>query len=403
MAPLPPPLPANLTPPPVPEKRKSYGMKALFLGLQCCLLMIGILAVWLLLYSRENSNQSVSEEIHTEWGGAAHINGPVIKQSPDSKESFFPESFICKAEVDTKSLHRNIYETEVFIATVDISGTFEKSQLHATTDTLYMQVEVNPERIDNLSPLKLGDVSLNWSKYEYGIRAEINVAQLPDNIDFSTAFDIRGAEQLFIDPAGYKSKITIAGEAPNPSFKGNSLPTERKIDGNRFYACWEWSSNQPGIKDPDCNCVGTWFLVGVDRYQKVHRSLKYAFFFIFLTYLSVFFTEIFTKRDIPLLNYFLIGAALIIFYTLLLSFAEHFSFGASYLTASAMTILLITLYMWKMLQSRKTASLIGLILTGEYLSCYVMLSLSAYALLYGSLLLFLVLAAMMYGSLRINR
>ena len=133
------------------------------------------------------------------------------------------------------------------------------------------------------------------------------------------------------------------------------------------------------------------------------RALKYAFIIILLTYLSVLFTEMITKRNIPLLNYFLIGAALIIFYSLLLSMSEHVSFGIAYLIAAAMTVLLITGYMWKMLGSRKVAIIIGLILTGMYGSCYIMLTLSTYALLLGSLILFAALAAVMYGSLKLQK
>ena len=109
------------------------------------------------------------------------------------------------------------------------------------------------------------------------------------------------------------------------------------------------------------------------------------------------------KRDIPLLNYFLIGAALIIFYTLLLSFSEHLSFGIAYIIASVMTIALIAGYMWKMLCSRKAGIVTGTILSLLYASCYILLSLSTYALLLGSLIIFIALAAMMYGSLQINR
>ena len=124
---------------------------------------------------------------------------------------------------------------------------------------------------------------------------------------------------------------------------------------------------------------------------------------ILLTYISVLFTEIVMKRNIPLVNYFLIGAALIIFYTLLLSFSEHMSFGIAYVIASIMTIALIAGYMWKMLSSRKTGIVIGTILSVLYISCYILLSLSTYALLLGSLILFIALAAMMYGSLQIKR
>ena len=101
-------------------------------------------------------------------------------------------------------------------------------------------------------------------------------------------------------------------------------------------------------------------------------------------------------------NYFLIGAALILFYCLLLALSEHISFGWAYLVAMAMTVGLITIYMWRMLRSRKVGLVMGSILTVIYTSCYIMLCVSSYALLMGSLLLFCALAGLMYGSLRIN-
>ena len=58
--------------------------------------------------------------------------------------------------------------------------------------------------------------------------------------------------------------------------------------------------------------------------------------------------------------------------------------------------------MWKMLCSRKAGIVTGTILSVLYASCYI-LSLSTYALLLGSLIIFIALAAMMYGSLQINR
>lgn len=88
---------------------------------------------------------------------------------------------------------------------------------------------------------------------------------------------------------------------------------------------------------------------------------------------------------------------------MLLSFSEHLSFGTAYLIASTMTVVLIAGYMWKMLASRKVGIVIGLILTCLYGSCYIMLSLATYALILGSLILFVALAAMMYGSLKIKR
>lgn len=394
-----------LTPPPIPYKRRmSYGTKILLLSLQCELLMIGTLAIWIISYSRDERNKDVAEQIANEWGGSVYIQGPTVKEYLDSASWFRPESFTCKADVETKSLHRNIYEAEVFNAHVAMSGSFNKDSIAISSDTIFIELGVNTKQLAKIMPLKIGDKTIDWHKSDHFLFAEVNVKDMPQKIDFSTELEIHGSAALFIKQIGNQSLVTIDGEAPNPSFRGSSLPNERSLRGRRFSARWESDDVPVGVtyKD-DFGFVGTNFLVGVDRYQKVSRSLKYAFIIILLTYICVLFTEIVMKRNIPLFNYFLIGAALIIFYTLLLSFSEHMSFGIAYVIASIMTIALIAGYMWKMLCSRKTGIVIGTILTVLYISCYILLSLSTYALLLGSLILFIALAAMMYGSLQIKR
>lgn len=389
-----------------PECRKnmSYGVKALFLGLQCGLLMIGALVIWGMSYSRSERSQNVAEKIAAEWGDKVYICGPIVKEHPDSAAQFRPETFICGANVETKSLHRNIYEAEVFNAHVSMSGTFDKDSIAAPDDTLYVKLGIETGQIVKLSPLKIGGKTVDWCKSANYLFAKINLSDMPRTFDYSTDMDIHGSQSIFINPIGYKSSITIDGEAPNPSFRGYRLPEERNIRGSRFSAQWESDDTPIGVPYQDeHDYVGVNFLVGVDRYQKVSRSLKYAFLIIVLTYLSVLFAEIIMQRNIPLLNYFLIGAALVLFYLLLLALTEILSFGMAYLIASAMTIALISGYMWKMLESRKIGVVIGAILTGLYGCCYVLLSLSAYALLLGSLVLFIALAALMYCSLRIKR
>lgn len=389
---------------PEPHKRMSLGVKILLLGLQCGLLMIGALAIWNMSYSRDERNKDVAKQIVSEWGRSVYIQGPTVKGHPDSDAWVRPSSFTCAANVETKSLHRNIYEAEVFNANVKLTGSFSKDSISMFSDTVYLELEVDTKQIAKLSDLKIGGQTVNWSKSDSFLLAKVDVSDMPEIIDFSTEFDIHGSGALFIKQIGQESTITIDGEASNPSFKGRSLPNERSLERNRFSARWEGEGVPAGIVHTDeFQFVGTRFLLGVDRYQKVFRSLKYAFLIILLTYISVLFTEIVLKRDIPLLNYFLIGAALILFYSLLLSFVELLSFGISYLIASVMTVALISGYMWKMLSSRKVGLVMGAILTGLYISCYILLSISTYALLLGSLILFIALGAMMYGSLQIKR
>ena len=389
-------------PPPVPTRsRISFGTKVVLLGLQCALLMIGALAIWILAYSRDERNKDVADQIVKEWGGEVTINGPLASEHPDSALVVRPSTFNCEAQVDTKSLHRNIFEAEVFNAHIAMSGTVNKDKLATNSDSIYIELNLPTDQLAKLSTLKICGKTVEWNRAAHHLYAEADISGMPDILEFSTSFDIHGAESIFISQVGEQSFITIEGEAQNPSFNGSSLPDERHLSGNQFSAQWETDIAPAEIHDT--KSVGANFLVGVDRYQKVTRSLKYSFMIILLTYASVLFAEIIMKRYIPLFNYFLIGAALIIFYILLLSFSEHLKFGIAYLIAAAMTVLLITGYMWKMLGSRKVAIAIGSILVGMYVSCYILLTLSTYSLILGSLILFAALAAMMYGSLQLKR
>lgn len=394
-----------VTPPPIHYRQPmSYGTKILLLGLQCGVLMIGALIIWSISYSREGRNKYVAEQIAQEWGESVYIQGPKVTEHLDSSQSVRPETFACDAKVETKTLHRNIYEAEVFDAHVTMTGTFNKDSLTFASDTVYLELGVVTKQITGMPRLTIGGTTVDWHKSNYFLFSRVDIHDMPQTIDFSTEFDIRGSSALFIKQIGYKSEITIDGEAPNPSFRGSSLPKDRLVRGRSFTARWESDDAPAGeIYNDGFGFVGTNFLVGVDRYQKVARSLKYAIMIILLTYISVLFTEIILKRNIPLLNYFLIGAALVIFYILLLSISEFLSFGIAYLIAAAMTVVLIAGYMWKMLGSRKIGGMIGLILTVIYLCCYILLSLTNYALLLGCLVLFVALAAMMYASLHINR
>jgi inner membrane protein len=397
----------RLVPPPLPpryRKRVSYGSKIVLMGLLCCVLMFGVLMVWFVAYSRESTNKKVGESIVSQWGSSVYIQGPTAKVCLDSAEWVRPVKFDCQAEVGTKSLHRGIYEAEVFTADVNLSGSFDRDDLLALGDMVVFEVGVATKQIVKLNPLKICGKEISWHKTDKCLYAEVDLDDMPDTIDFSTDFQVRGSVGLFIKQIGEHSTVAINGEASNPSFNGYTLPVDRRqSQSDRFEAMWDDYLSDEVANNNELGFVGADFLVGVDRYQKVDRSMKYSFIIILLTFISVLFVEIMKKQPIPLFNYFLIGVALVIFYSLLLSFVELIAFGFAYLIASAMTVVLITVYIWKMLQSGKLGLSIGGVLSLMYLFCYIMLSISTYALLFGSLLLFFALAAMMYASLKLKK
>ena len=142
--------------------------------------------------------------------------------------------------------------------------------------------------------------------------------------------------------------------------------------------------------------------VPVEQYLQTDRAIKYAFLIILLTCAAVFFIEMRKAKPIHPVQYLLVGIALTIFYTLLLSFSEHINFGLSYLIASVMTIGMIVVFMASVTKDKKTALGIGLLLAVLYAFVYVLLQLESYALLVGSVGLFIILGIAMFATQKID-
>lgn len=83
----------------------------------------------------------------------------------------------------------------------------------------------------------------------------------------------------------------------------------------------------------------------VDHYQLTERAIKYAILFIGLTFFSFFLFESLTSLRLHPMQYLLVGAALVLFYLMLLAFSEHIGFTLAYLLASLSCSLLIAIYL----------------------------------------------------------
>jgi inner membrane protein len=140
----------------------------------------------------------------------------------------------------------------------------------------------------------------------------------------------------------------------------------------------------------------------VDLYSKVDRSVKYGFLFIGFTFLALLMFDVIGGVRVSAVEYLLMGAALVLFFVLLLALAEVIGFTPAYILASAAIAGLNTAYSAAVLGSWRRAAFIGGLLVGLYAVLYILLSLEAYSLLIGSLLLFAALAAVMYATRRID-
>ena len=147
---------------------------------------------------------------------------------------------------------------------------------------------------------------------------------------------------------------------------------------------------------------GASFYIPVNAYQKTTRSVKYSFLCIVLTFAFFFIIETTNKKSVHPFQYGLIGLALVLFYTLLLSFSEYFVFNYSYMIASVCTIGLIAWFVKGILSSGRLAGVLSTVLILTYTYVFTILQLQDYALVLGSIGLFITLGVIMYFSRKIS-
>lgn len=227
---------------------------------------------------------------------------------------------------------------------------------------------------------------------------------------FSLRLILRGSQLLYFLPTGKTTEVSMASTWPDPAFKGAFLPKTHSISDDGFTA--EWSVLDLNRKFPpwwtneryrlDQSAFGVDFIVPVDDYQKTYRSIHYAILFIGLTFLVFFFIEVSRKVRIHAIQYLLVGMALVVFYTLLLSMSEHLDYNLAFGLSAFATIALISAYVKAVLKSRALTSLIAGILTTLYGFIFVVIQLQDFALLIGSIGIFIILALTMFFSRKID-
>jgi inner membrane protein len=230
-----------------------------------------------------------------------------------------------------------------------------------------------------------------------------------NNFEFEIA--LKGSQTLHVIPVGKTTDVTMQSPWQNPSFGGAFLPTERNITDKGFTASWkvlhlnrnfpqQWiSSAAPNISD---SAFGVELFTPNDGYQQTSRSVKYAILVIALTFMVFFFNEMLNKKRVHAFQYILIGFALCIFYTLLLSISEYLNFNWAYGIASAMTLGLVFWYSKSILGENRPAVIILLLMGLLYGFIFTIIQLEDAALLVGTLGLFVILAVVMYISKKID-
>ena len=423
------------------EKKARPGLKLLLIAGMCVAFLIPQALIRNLVSERQSTESNAESEVFENWAGPQTVTGPLIKvyysEEKDNKKEthtkiVLPEQLDVKGDVKTKHLKRGIYDFTVYETALDLTGQFklpkdfEKMQEGHEWCFEKAKIIVGLPNLRGLSDnvaLKFGGITYDMVAETgnlKGLSCEVDLSRVleGETVDFSLVLPFKGAGDLMFAPVGQTTTVNLTSDCTTPSFTGYYLPDERQVTDTGFQAEWKVlainrdypqvldasfiGSYQYGTSDFNNSTFGVQLKVPVEQYQQTERAVKYAFLIILLTFAAVFFVEMQKATPIHPVQYLLIGIALIVFYTLLLSFSEHINFGLSYLIASVMTIGMIVLFMASVTKDKKTALGIGALLAVLYVFVYVLLQLESYALLVGSVGLFIILGIAMFATQKID-
>lgn len=432
--------------------KNSITFRGIIVGVLVLLLLIPIGMVQDLIHERERRKEEATREISSKWGNAQTIQSIILtvpyvvkrnilvdkekneyRVSTIEKEAhFLPEQLMVNGTITPNIRYRGIYDVVVYNANLNISGTF----MHPDFKNWGYGKDDQREYKWNETKITLGisdlrgvqeNVTLDWNGSSYKFKPGTAVKEMApsgmlthiklENSDtskkeysFNIHLDFNGSNRLNFIPLGQETNIQITSPWTNPGFDGAFLPDNRKITKDGFEADWKILELNRSIpqkfETPLTNLEESTFSINlilpVDEYQKSMRSSKYASLLIFLTFLAFFFIQLIRKIKIHPFQYLLVGFALCIFYSLLVSISEHLTFNPAYFIASIATITLVVLYVKAMLKDLKLTKIIGLILSVLYIYIFIIIQLEDFALLMGSIGLFASLAVVMYLSRNIN-
>lgn len=419
--------------------KNSVSFKIITIFFLILILFIPLSMVKDLIREREYRKESVIEEISSKWGRDQTVAGPVLtvpyKKYFEDKNGirrfsvqylhFLPEQLDISGKIYPEIRYRGIYEAVLYNANLEIKGSFAHPEFEALgireEDILesgaFVSVGISDMKgIKELTDARINSVPLSMNPgietndvLESGISAKISVPE-GEQIAFHFALSLNGSHQIYFIPLGQITTADLSSAWASPSFDGAFLPAERKVSDQGFHAKWKvlhlnrnypqyWTGNRHQIGDSG---FGLKLFVPVNVYQKSTRTAKYALMFMVFTFMAFFFSEVMNRIRIHPIQYLLSGFAITVFYTLLLSISEHLNFDIAYLISSLAVILLIAVYSGSILKNIYLSLMVGGILTILYAYMYIVLQLEDYALLIGSIGLFVALGAVMFMTRKLD-
>lgn len=431
--------------------------KLLALGVILVLLVAALAQISGVVHDRQNHRQTAVQSIAQSLAGSQTLVGPLIhvscieewstlvdKQAHSERREHqlvaAPTSLTVQGNSQLEPRARGLHATQVFDLKAKVSAQWanlealQPSTQHTNARMAcsppVLMLAVSDARGIRHASLRLGDTPLPlqpgtlYSGYPRGVHAALPANLLTAGaLTAQVELELVGTEQLSVVPVGADTQVKLSSNWPHPSFGGQFLPVARQLGTQGFEASWRVSSlastaqqdvaqrkvvcasaedaSTPGPR----NCAEAFGVTFVDpgnTYALSDRATKYGLLFIGLTFLAVGLFEFMKSLRVHPIQYLLVGAAMSMFFLLLVSLSEHLPFETAYALAACACVVLLTYYAGHMLQGFSRGVPFGAGIGVLYGMLFVLLKIEQTALLVGVVALFAVLAAVMSLTRRID-
>lgn len=377
---------------------------------------------------------------YTEWSDVIEAGADGVAHTVRKRQSFeltlFPARFEARGPLVPATRRRGLFDVPVYEWAGTLDADFDVTlpeaaagaeRVYGTPLLGYTITDVRGLHGDPRLRIDGRDALLKEGSGRHdasGVHAELAVPVAGARLAVSTRFELHlaGAESLAIVPIGKRNRIDLESRWPHPSFQGLS-PWQSTVTDAGFRAQWQVASvatdaqrqylagaaARPFAAIIDrtgdaagLDALGVVLADPVDAYTMADRATKYGVLFVVLTFAGFFMFETVKQLPIHPIQYGLVGLALIIFFLLLVSLSEHIAFGLAYVSASVACIGLIGFYLAAVLRSALRGGAFAAMLGLLYAALYGLLISEDNALVLGAGLLFLILAALMIATRRVD-
>ena len=416
--------------------RNSITLKIILIAVIILVLQIPVLMVYGLIADRASAQSGAIADVTSKWGKTQLISGPYLilpairKIDEKTKENtavyLLPSTLNIQGEVTPQIRYRGIYQVVLYTAELKIKGQFhydffagnpenlEKIALNDTVLALGISdiigirkytVKINGKEAAPLSGIPDKQIAKS------GIHIPLHLADQKGEINFEISILLNGSTGLEVLPFGQQTTVQLDSPWPDPCFYGALLPTNHEINRKGFHAEWnttalnrnypqQWVGPAYSTEDSD---FGVEFKLMTSLYTQVHRAINYAALFMVFIMLAYLIGERIAKVWMHPMQYLLCGCAIVLFYCILLSVGEHLPFNWAYVLAALSVTFLTAFYCKAIFRKNKVALCEGVAMLFAYGTIFVLLKLETYALLVGSMVLFLLLAVLMSVTANVNK